>query len=76
MCEPTPTIFVNNPKSRSLPTTVAGGMPRNRSTGAISAPLPTPVRPIMKPTIRPARTRLNSVSVTTRSRSASASWPT
>src|SRR6185437_5272588 len=50
-----PTDFVIAENQRSVPTAVAGAVPNSSTrTGVISEPPPTPVRPTMAPTRKPA----------------------
>ncbi len=48
-----PTILVMAVKSRSVPTAVAGWMPKKSRSGVISDPPPVPVKPTSTPTSRP-----------------------
>src|SRR4051794_37620914 len=53
---PPPMGFITSDASRSLETAVVGVMLKSRTRiGVIRAPPPMPVRPTVKPTIRPAR---------------------
>ena len=55
-CTATPTVFVQAANSRSVPTAVAACTPKSRiSSGVISEPPPTPVRPTSAPTQKPER---------------------
>ena len=54
LCTNTPPALVKAAYSKSVPTAVVGEMPKYNKIGVIKEPPPTPVKPTIKPTPKPA----------------------